>query len=881
MKLAEYVTDGAPTSLWAHTPCQGSVQAETLGQHSEWALQFFEKLCEENGLATAIHRAVDALTVDGSPLTAPVRRRLTEWFRQAVYLHDLGKINPVFQKKRMNNPYLDKLDKLPGDASHALLSALLFLDIGLAELADNDFFQASELEQSFMKHVLHVFAYVISRHHTCLTNVEEIDGDYTVFEGQLKRLQDAIHKRPAYIHYYRHKERLMNRDIAAAIGQSHNERFADMHVPFPFYVLTKLLYSTLTACDFYATHSFDTGVRPRFHYFGPGKELAPVLEAFRNTAICRGIQKFRDDPGQAELEPINRLRAALFLETQQELVSNLDQHIYYLEAPTGSGKTYMSINLGLTLLNSQLGMNKLVYVFPFNTLVEQTKQTLNDIFAEKLSGDYRMAVINSVTPIVSEAEQAAAQATNNDRGDVELDFKAELLQRQMLQYPVTLTSHVNFFNYLFGLGRESNLAFTHLCNSVVILDEIQSYRNAIWKEMIHFLHHFAKLLNMKIIIMSATLPNLNFLLEEESRTCLLVKNRDHYFQSPLFRDRVALHFELLQRGEMTEELLLNEVTNKLAERQQQGKSTRLFIEFITKRSARNFYRLLLNAKIGVPVVELTGDDSNLLRKKLIKQLGKDKKGEFFLKDVIVVATQVIEAGVDIDMDIGYKDISLLDSEEQFLGRINRSCQRGDCHAYFFNLVKATQVYRNDERTACGLQTEEYRQVLADKDFGRFYQVVMDRIAVNRKKANSDNWAYFTSAVQQLRFTDVEQTMRLIEGRCHSLFIAHTVEYQDEAGCPQQLSGSQVWAEFKELLSDLKLDYAKRMVRLSQVKQKMAYFTFSYGREDAAQTPQIYDEKIGMLYYVAQGECFMEADALTGAKKFNREAYLQAEGAQLL
>lgn len=43
--------------------------------------------------------------------------------------------------------------------------------------------------------------------------------------------------------------------------------------------------------------------------------------------------------------------------------------------------------------------------------------------------------------------------------------------------------------------------------------------------------------------------------------------------------------------------------------------------------------------------------------------------------MILIATQVIEAGVDIDMDIGYKDTSRLDSEEQFMGRINRSAKR--------------------------------------------------------------------------------------------------------------------------------------------------------------------------------------------------------------
>lgn len=68
----------------------------------------------------------------------------------------------------------------------------------------------------------------------------------------------------------------------------------------------------------------------------------------------------------------------------------------------------------------------------------------------------------------------------------------------------------------------------------------------------------------------------------------------------------------------------------------------------------------------VVIVEISGDDNKFERKKIIKLI-KERKVN------IVVATQVIEAGVDIDMDIGFKDISVIDSEEQFIGRINRSC----------------------------------------------------------------------------------------------------------------------------------------------------------------------------------------------------------------
>lgn len=65
---------------------------------------------------------------------------------------------------------------------------------------------------------------------------------------------------------------------------------------------------------------------------------------------------------------------------------------------------------------------------------------------------------------------------------------------------------------------------------------------------------------------------------------------------------------------------------------------------------------------------MTGNSNIQERKDIINEIKE-------LESVILVATQVIEAGVDIDMDIGYKDISRLDSEEQFMGRINRSCKK--------------------------------------------------------------------------------------------------------------------------------------------------------------------------------------------------------------
>lgn len=865
----ENLVDGSDILL-AHTAKAGTAkQSETLAAHSDLVLHFVDKLAVHNGLSMAVQRAVENLTVQEKPLDPKVQCLVAKWFRQAIYLHDLGKINPYFQKMRMNNHQGIKLTS-SGDSSHSLLSALLYLDIHLAELAVEDFSGDKKLIL-FLKQVLYVFAYVISRHHTYLDDLEEAHGEKTVFEMQLDGLWKKVKRNPEYIQYYNYKERLQAKNIVEEVFKSRNQRFNNNHSPFPFYVLTKLLYSTMAACDFYAVHAYITEDSLTFQYFDEERQLLPIMDTFQNTGIYNGIQEFRKNPETSSLSAINKLRSSLFIDTEEELLRNLDKSLYYLESPTGSGKTNMSINLGLKLLNSELGLNKLIYVFPFNALIEQTKQTLDKIFPTELRSQYPMQVINSITPIVTEREEKA-QLSQEEIG---FDYKSILLQRQMLQYPVTLTSHVNFFNYLFGVGRESNLAFTHLCNSVVILDEIQSYKNSIWKEIIHFLQSFAELLNMKVIVMSATLPNWDSLVEGESSTCSLVTKPELYYQHPLFRDRVQLHFQLLAKYKViTEDELLDEVLQQLEERRNQGKSTRLLIEFISKSAARKFYSKLQEKERVIPIFELTGDDSNILRKEVLQRLSKDEGGNFFLSNAIVVATQVIEAGVDIDMDIGFKDISILDSEEQFLGRINRSCLRDDCHVYFFNMVKATTIYRNDQRTAYDLQNKACQQMLEEKDFSGYYRLVIDRINEERQKATMKNWSYFTTSVQKLQFSEVEKTMQLITEKHYTLFIDHQITYKNAESIDVQLDGAQVWKDFNDLLADKEIEYAQRMVKLSQIKEKMAYFTFSFGNQDDPREikPHSSTETVGNLYYIPNGERFMEVDKTTGTKKFNRKAY---------
>lgn len=134
---------------------------------------------------------------------------------------------------------------------------------------------------------------------------------------------------------------------------------------------------------------------------------------------------------------------------------------------------------------------------------------------------------------------------------------------------------------MFGNEKEDVFAFYQLCNSVIVLDEIQSYKNALWSEIITFLKSYAKLLNIKIIIMSATLPNLEMLTDHKEDAVILISQKDRYFKHPVFAERVIPDYSLL-KVKMTLELLCKHVQKQALQEK------KILIEFISKKVQKTF-----------------------------------------------------------------------------------------------------------------------------------------------------------------------------------------------------------------------------------------------------------------------------------------------------
>ena len=539
----------------------------------------------------------------------------------------------------------------------------------------------------------------------------------------------------------------------------------------------------------------------------------------------------------------NNLRSEIFLEAEQALKNNWENYIFFLEAPTGSGKSNTSMNLSFRLIEGNPSLKKIYYVYPFNTLVEQNLESLSKVFENKKALMERVAVINSITPIKRKPHKA------EDMEEEERFYEEALLDRQFLNDPVILTTHVSLFDTMFGETKESAFGFHQLIGSVIVLDEIQSYKNIIWGEIITFLKEMAEFLNMKVLIMSATLPNLGMLTDSAEGICYLLKERERYFGHPRFKNRVEVSYELLQK-EFSMEILLDHVKTSML------KYKKILVEFITKASASDFFHMLQKESLDAEILYMSGDDSIVERKKMLDQI--KHMGE---RPIILVATQVIEAGVDIDMDIGYKNLAKFDSEEQFMGRINRSCRRfGSGKVYFFLLDDPKRVYGEDIRLnqELTLRNEELREILVSKDFEKYYRRVLEILKSNYMEITGKEGleGFFEQSVGRLAFREVQERMRLIDDDKWSIsvYLARRLEIED-------IDGKEVWEAYKSLLEDNSMAYARKMVLLSEIRSRMNYFIYQIKKN----SDLIYDEQIGDIVYIENGEKYFENNKLNRKK----------------
>ncbi|CCL32494.1 TPA: CRISPR-associated helicase/endonuclease Cas3 [Clostridioides difficile] len=755
-------------------------------------------------------------------------------FLYSVYLHDIGKINPKYQSEKMKNnfEFLSEEEKSTlclnkiVSTNHSYLSSIVYIDLMQEKIDESK--NISTKEKIVLYYLMLVNANIISRHHSNQSNLEYY---FAKLEREINNAKMAN-----YLYFYNKKLNINYEKISKAFINIKKIKFDETSV----YIWNKILNSLLISCDFIATHSFYS--KKSISEFKinciEGKEN--IKDIFYKNPIYKGIESYKLNNRYFEennLPKINELRSDILIESNNNLDKNNNERIFNIESPTGSGKTINSLSCALKLIKDG---SKLFYVFPVNTLAEQTEDVLNGIFKGKLNTQ----IINSISPLPIKST------------DKKIDYNKVLLDRQILNYESILTSNITLFNLFFGCGREQSMGLFSLFDSVIILDEIQNYKNLIWKEIVEFLYKFSEIMDFKLIIMSATLPNLEELMDFEDKKFInLIENPKIYYNNKLFKDRVSIENKLLNETvdfKKLLDLIKEEVNIWNKEKKEYAK---FLIEFITKKTAQEFYMYVSKKLNNYTVFELDGDDNKIKKQSIINHLKKDSKE--LKSNILLITTQVIEAGVDIDMDLGAKDTSFPDLDEQFIGRINRSCLKEGCKAFLFNLDMANIVYKNDYRLVMNIDKnkDNYLKCLSNKDFSCLYDKVFNKINLTKGNWLCSEIDVFYKDLKMIRNKDISKHMKLIDINSFEIFIPTIIDGVD---------GEEVWSEYVELVSNIDMEYAERKVKMINLKEKLEMFTFSIKSNKSNKL-----NAFGGFYYIKNGNKFIANDKFDSSR-FKKE-----------
>lgn len=815
---------------------------ETLQEHTELANKYLKKIIEYKNLKPFFERIKNILNLKNQE-----EELYYKMISDVTNFHDFGKINSQFQIDKMLNEEILKMEdkyNISGvlGSDHSLLSANIFIAYYFKKIIA--LIETMETKKIvILLEILFALSYTISKHHGNLDSFEEYieklsrNND----ENILKELKNiSVSNGGILLQAFLEKETItiFFNFIETYISERKKKENISSHEAMSIFVFTKMMFSLLVASDYYSTNEFMQEIK--YENFGNMGNIDTIKKEYENSEIIKSIRD-KEKNGIPNDEDINNFRTKIFLEAEKNLEKNKENNIFFLEAPTGSGKSNTALNLSLKLLDKD--RRKIFYVYPFNTLVEQNMNTLKNIFGNNEEAIKNITVVNSITAL-----------TNKDSMDIPIEEYSDILMdRQFLNYPFIVTTHVGIFNTLIGNTKEDCMPFYQLTNSVIVFDEIQAYKNTIWTEIIKILNSYAKLLNIKIIIMSATLPNLSYLLDEEEKNNIskLIENRDEYFNNTIFKNRVEVNYDLLSEQKIKyEELLEHIIENSL-------NSQKILIEFISKNDAKKFYELCENNEdlnVDYEILILTGEDNKARRNSIIKKINsKDKK-------IILISTQLIEAGVDIDVDVGYKNISGLDNEEQFLGRINRSCKKSG-KAYFFYLTDAKKVYKNSViiENKLNLFSDEMKDVLENKNFDVFYSKVLEILKRKAKeKINNDN---FETIIFNKKFKLLKERMKLIEEQDDkkTYFFNRTLTDEEIEEIGENIDGSEVWERYVDILKEE--NYAKKIVELSKIREKMMYFLYEVKKN----TELNYSDIKGSIIYIDDGDKYFTDGIYTGGE----------------
>lgn len=406
--------------------------------------------------------------------------------------------------------------------------------------------------------------------------------------------------------------------------------------------------------------------------------------------------------------------------------------LYTLTVPTGGGKTTASMGFALEHACNH-GLRRIIYVIPYTSVIDQNAAVFEDIFGQENVLEHHSGVLYDV---------------NEDEGE-EGDYK-KALATENWDAPIVVTTAVQFFESLYGNRSAKCRKLHNITNSVIIFDEAQTLPISYLEPCVAAMAQLVRNYNSTVVLCTATQPAL----EERFQTYLPGYNIQEICGGikelfVFFKRNIIKNIGSLSVGELEEKLHSQEQVLCIVNR---------------RKTAQELYRNLEGEEVFCLTTLLCPVD----RKAKFAEI---REGLHTGKSCRVIATSLLEAGVDLDFPQVYRQEAGLDSLIQAAGRCNREGKRPleEQMVYSFRLEGEESKYAAQSIAALRETWRRFKEIDEPEAISFYFQYFrsligkenLDQKDIMKAWEKGIDGSYFPFATISEKFHLIEEVTRTV------------------------------------------------------------------------------------------------------------------------
>lgn len=405
--------------------------------------------------------------------------------------------------------------------------------------------------------------------------------------------------------------------------------------------LIRMLYSCLVDADYLDTERF---MQPEQSKLRGGKSSIAEL--------CEKLETYLEDlKKEASKSNVNAVRNEVQQYCMNASVGKVD--FYSLTVPTGGGKTLSSVLWALRHAKKNK-LKRIIIAIPYTSIITQTASVLQSIFGSENVLEHHSNV-------------------NIEDDGYELSKRLRLATENW-DYPIVVTTNVQLFESLFSNKPSECRKLHNIVNSVLILDEVQTLPMEYLKPIVDTLDTLKRVFNVSILFTTASQPVLSGRIECSNPS----KSFNALSAIKEIIPPIANLHNRIRRVKLDIDNTpqsYDDIAKKISE------YPRVLCIVNTRKDAKEIYSRL-------PKDGLCFHLSRMMCPAHVKSVIDNIKEALRNESntiIRVVATQLIEAGVDIDFPVVFRQEAGLDSILQAAGRCNREGKLDICTTHVFKL----------------------------------------------------------------------------------------------------------------------------------------------------------------------------------------------------